>query len=72
MNTIIAFIFQVILIAIFGYVYYKMGYSKREQEFQSKAIQFTVGGGYPVLKVSHGDNGVDVKIYDKKFVNIID
>lgn len=61
----------IVIIVVFVLVLggYKIGWDKREADFQSNSVQWVVGG-LPVLNVSRDGGRIRVDTQEKKFVEI--
>lgn len=71
METIIEIITLISLFVLDCCLWYRFGYNKREQEFQDKPIQFTVGNE-AACRVYRENSGLKIKIYNKKLVEIVE
>jgi len=71
MEILIKWIVVIVLQGIVAIIWYKLGYAKREDEFQTKNITF-VNGVENAFAVEKGGVKLKIVIYNKKLVDIIE
>lgn len=62
-------IIEILLISALCYLWYKIGYAKREEEFQNNPVTFIVGGT-PAAQVYNSGPRTIITIYEKDLVEI--